>query len=81
MDNLALMWDRSEFDDVEDGWEPLRNRRAGQIRILAILVVIAMVMALVIPALLRTLQDNEPEAPRPDVVRTAIVVNDPSLSG
>lgn len=69
------MWDSAEFDDDEDDWEPLRHRRAGPIRVLAILVVIAMVLALVIPVLLRLLQD-EPDEPRPDGVSVAVVVED-----
>ena len=76
------MWDHPEFYDAEDDWEPLRHRRAGPIRILAILVVIAMVVALVIPVLLRALQD-EPDEPRPDGVRAAVVMEDrsPNHSG
>ena len=70
------MWDHPEFDDAEDDWEPLRHRRAGPIRILAILVVIAMVLALVIPVLLRILQDR-PDEPRPDGVNVAAVAEHP----
>ena len=72
------MWDHSELDDGEDDWEPLRHRRAGPIRFLAILVVVAMVLALVIPVLLRALQNNEPESPPSDGVQVAIVVEHPS---
>ncbi|MCP3975712.1 MAG: hypothetical protein GY720_14600 [bacterium] len=64
------MRDNADFDDAEADWEPLRRRRAGPIRVLAILVVIAMVLALVIPVLLRLLQD-EPDGPRPDGVNAA----------
>ena len=74
VDTVLLMWDHPEFDDSEDGWEPLRQRRARPIRILAILVVTAMVLALVIPALLRFLQDDAPDEPRPDGVQAAVVV-------
>ena len=65
------MWDRSELED-EDDWESLRQRRAGPIRVIAILIVAAMVLALVIPALLRALQNDEPEEPQPGGVRVAI---------
>jgi hypothetical protein len=66
------MWDHPEFDDVEDDWEPLRLRRARPIRFLAVLVVVAMVLALVIPVLLRSLQDDEPDETRPDGVHAAV---------
>ena len=69
-----MTWDHPDFEDVEDDWEPLRNRRAGPIRVLAILVAVAMVLALVLPVLLRTLQDNGPDEPRPDGVRAAVVL-------
>lgn len=72
------MWDHELFDDTEDDWEPLRKRRARPIRILAILVVTAMVLALVIPALLRLLQDEEPEDTPPDFVRAAVVLERPA---
>ena len=68
------MWDHPELDDDEDDWEPLRHRRARPIRFLAILVVIAMVLALVIPVLLRSLQGEEPDETRPDGVSAAVVV-------
>lgn len=68
------MWDDPEFDDVEDDWEPLRNRRARPIRILAILVVIAMVLALVIPVVLRSLQDDDPDETRPDGVNAMVAL-------
>ena len=71
------MWDL-EFDEEEDGWEPLRHRRARSIRFLAILVVVAMVLALVIPVLLRSLQDDEPDDTRTDGVRAAVVLEHPS---
>lgn len=73
------MWDHGAFDDTEDDWEPLRKRRARPIRILAILVVTAMVLALVIPALLRLLQDDEPDETRPDGVRAAVVLERPAM--
>ncbi len=75
------MWDHPEFDEVEDDWEPLRNRRAGPIRVLAILVVIAMVMALVVPALVRVFQDDEPVESPSDGVRVALVVDDSPPAG
>lgn len=78
VDTVPLMWDHPELEDVDDDWEPLRNRRAGPIRFLAILVVIAMVLALVIPVLLRSLRDNDPDEPRPDGVRAAVVLERPS---
>lgn len=71
------MWEHPELVDAEDDWEPLRHRRAGPIRILAIVVVVAMVLALVVPVLLRALQDNEPDETRPDGVRAATVVERP----
>jgi hypothetical protein len=74
------MWDHPDFDDGEGDWEPLRLRRARPIRFLAILVVIAMVLALVIPVLLRSLQDDEPDETRPDGVHAAIVVEHPSMT-
>ena len=55
------MWDD---ELVDDDWEPLRSRRAGTIRIIALVIVAAMVVALVIPVALRLLSDtgdNEPE--------------------
>ena len=74
------MWDHPESDDVEEDWEPLRLRRARPIRFLAILVVIAMILALVIPVLLRSLHDDEPDETRPDGVHAAVVVEHPSTS-
>ena len=74
------MWDYAEFDDAEEDWEPLRNRRAGPIRVLAIVVVIAMVMALVVPALLRVFQDDEPTAPPSEGVQVA-ALHEPSPAG
>jgi len=71
------MWEHPEFVDAEDDWEPLRHRRAGPIRILAIVVVVAMVLALVVPVLLRALQDDEPDVTRPDGVRAATFVEQP----
>jgi hypothetical protein len=80
VDTVPLMWDHPEFDDDADDWEPLRLRRARPIRVLAILVVIAMVLALVIPVLLSSLQDDEPDETRPDGVRAAVVVEHPSIT-
>jgi hypothetical protein len=81
VDTVPLMWDHPEFDDDADDWEPLRQRRARPIRILAILVVAAMVLALVIPALLRLLEDDEPDERPPDGVHAAVVVEHPSRRG
>jgi hypothetical protein len=69
------MWDHEAFDETGDDWEPLRKRRAGPIRVLAILVVAAMVLALVIPALLRVLQNDPPDEVPQDFVRAAAVVD------
>jgi hypothetical protein len=80
VDTVPLMWDQPEFEDVEDDWEPLRLRRARPIRFLAILIVIAMVLALVIPVLLRALQDDEPDGTRPDGVQAAVVAEHPSIT-
>lgn len=66
------MWD--PFNEPEDDWEPLRTRRAGTMRLLAILVVAAMVIALVIPVVLRLLRNQPDEQERPDGVRAAATV-------
>ena len=68
------MWD--PIDDAGDDWEPLRTRRAGAIRLLAILVVVALVLALVIPALMRLLGDGVQPDPEPgDGIRVVVVGN------
>lgn len=61
------MWD--EFDD-DDGWEPIRTRRRRSLQLIAFLVVAAMVLALVIPALLRLLSEDD-GGDEPQGVRTA----------
>ena len=73
VDTVPLMWDEPEFEDGDD-WEPLRQRRARPIRILAIVVVVAMVLALVVPVLLRSLRNNEPDETRPDGVQAAVAI-------
>ena len=65
------MWD-DDFED--DDWEPLRSRRAGSIRIIAIVIAAAMVLTLVIPVLLRLLRGGGSDQPEPqDGVRALVV--------
>jgi hypothetical protein len=74
------MWDHSEPDDIGDDWKPLRQRRALAIRFLAIVVVAAMVLALVIPALLRLLRAGESDDTPTDGVRAGVVAEEPSVA-
>ena len=55
------MWD--PLEEPDDDWEPLRSRRRGPLRILAIVVVAAMILAIVVPVVLRIL--SEPSDPPP----------------
>jgi hypothetical protein len=65
-----VIW--SDADEPDDDWEPLRTRRAGTIRLLAILVVAAMVIALVIPVVVRAVRGGTPEPEPADGVRAAV---------
>lgn len=65
------MWER--LDEPDDGWQPVRTRRAQSIRVVALVVVAAMVLALVIPAILRLMRSGN-DRPRADDTVVALVI-------
>lgn len=74
------MWD--DTSNADEDWEPLRTRRAGTMRLIAIVVVAAMVIALVIPVALRLLRNDGGDGEPEDGVRTAavVLVHDPGAT-
>ncbi len=66
------MWD--DIGHAEEDWEPLRTRRAGTMRLIAIVVVAAMVIALVIPVVLRLLRNEGGDGEPDGGVRAAAVI-------
>ena len=65
------MWER--LDEPDDGWQPVRTRWAQSIRVVALVVVAAMVLALVIPAILRLMRSGN-DRPRADDTVVALVI-------
>ncbi len=60
------MW--NDLDEPDPSWEPLRTRRRGQIRVVAIVIAVAMVLALVVPVLIRLMGDAGDKPNEPDGV-------------
>jgi hypothetical protein len=73
------MWDHD--DEPDDDWQPLRTRRAGSLRMIALLIVAAMVIALIIPVLLRLLRGGGEEPEPTDGVRTMISITEQNRLG
>jgi hypothetical protein len=63
-----VTWD--PLEEPDEAWEPVRTRHRGTIRILALLIVAAMVIALIVPVLLRLLSDPAPDPERSGGVQT-----------
>lgn len=65
------MWE--PLDEPAEDWQPQRTRWARPIRLLALVVVAAMVLALVIPAVLRLLRSGGDEPQEDDTVVAQVV--------
>lgn len=65
------MWD-DYGDEPDEDWEPLRTRHRGPMQVVALLIVAAMLVALVVPVVLRLLREDPAEPSTQDGVKAAV---------